>query len=98
MKEIQITKQDIKSQMCEIKWHLQEKSTITSWEAIKHYGITRLSAIIFNLRKEGYSIISKTDIVKNKFGREIKVVTYVYEKPIRSNHPHQYSIYDYEAI
>ena len=84
--------------MCEIKWHLQEKSTITSWEAIKDYGITRLSAIIFNLRKEGYSIISKTDIVKNKFGREIKVVTYVYEKPIRSNHPHQYSIYDYEAI
>ena len=28
--------------------HLQEKGSITSWEAIKEYGATRLSAIIYN--------------------------------------------------
>lgn len=30
--------------------HLEEFGNITSWEAIKEYGATRLSAIIFNLR------------------------------------------------
>lgn len=30
--------------------HLEEKGSITSWEAIKEYGATRLSAIIYNLR------------------------------------------------
>ena len=34
--------------------HLQEFGSITSWEAIKEYGATRLSAIIFNLKKQGY--------------------------------------------
>lgn len=35
-----------------IENHLKEKGTITSWEAIKEYRATRLSAIIFNLRKK----------------------------------------------
>lgn len=30
--------------------HLQEHGKINSWEAIKLYGATRLSAIIYNLR------------------------------------------------
>lgn len=30
--------------------HLEEQGSITSWEAIKEYGATRLSAIIYNLR------------------------------------------------
>ena len=30
--------------------HLEENDGITSWEAIKEYGITRLSAVIFRLR------------------------------------------------
>lgn len=30
--------------------HLEEKGKINSWEAIKEYGATRLSAIIYNLR------------------------------------------------
>lgn len=36
--------------------HLKKYGTITSLEAIDNYGATRLSAIIFNLRKEGYEI------------------------------------------
>lgn len=31
--------------------HLQKYGSITSWEAIEKYGATRLSSIIFNLRK-----------------------------------------------
>ena len=32
--------------------HLKKFKTITSWEAIQLYKATRLSAIIFNLRKK----------------------------------------------
>ncbi len=47
--------------------HLQHKP-ITSMEAFEKYGITRLSAIIFNLRADGYDISSKTKKVKNRYG------------------------------
>lgn len=36
--------------------HLKKHGSITSLEAIDNYGATRLSAIIFNLRKQGYNI------------------------------------------
>jgi hypothetical protein len=42
----------------QVKKHLIEKGWIDSWTAIELFGATRLSAIIFNLRKEGYDIIS----------------------------------------
>lgn len=44
------------SQEKEVLKHLQINRTITSMEAINLYGATRLSAIIFNLRKKGYNI------------------------------------------
>lgn len=36
--------------------HLKEYGAITSLEAISKYKATRLSAIIFNLRKRGHNI------------------------------------------
>lgn len=36
--------------------HLKRYGSITSLEAIEMYGATRLSAIIFELRKHGYNI------------------------------------------
>ena len=47
-----------------VQKHLIKKSVITSWEAIKLYKATRLSAIIFNLRKKNWDII--TEEVSNK--------------------------------
>lgn len=41
-----------------VRQHLIEKGTIDSWTAIELYGATRLSAIIFRLRKEGMPIES----------------------------------------
>jgi hypothetical protein len=38
--------------------HLKEKGSIDSWTAIQQYGATRLSAIIFNLRRRGFDIVS----------------------------------------
>lgn len=39
--------------------HLQQHGKITSWEAIKNYGATRLSAIIFILKGRGWSITTE---------------------------------------
>jgi len=49
----------MKSQLNQIKEHLEWYDTITSWEAIQKYRITRLSAIIHTLRHENQmSIVS----------------------------------------
>ena len=60
--------------------HLQEYGSITSWEAIEEYGATRLSAIIYNLRKKGFKI--KTDFVskKNRHGDVVVFGKYILEE------------------
>ena len=50
-----------------IEKHLLEKGKITSWEAFKIYGVTRLSHIIYVLRRK-YDIISVTKKIKNRYG------------------------------
>tara|TARA_R100000664_G_scaffold34041_1_gene53611 strand:- start:3255 stop:3518 length:264 start_codon:yes stop_codon:yes gene_type:complete len=49
--------------------HLNEFKTITSWEAIRKYSITRLSAIIHTLRHEKGLIINSTD-KRNEDGKK----------------------------
>jgi hypothetical protein len=38
--------------------HMKRNGSITSWDAITDYHITRLSGITFNLRNQGYYITS----------------------------------------
>ena len=40
----------------QVKKHLIQKRSITSWEAINLYRATRLSAIIFKLKEKGMPI------------------------------------------
>ena len=42
--------------------HLRQHGSITSWDAITHYHITRLSAYIFNLKEAGHDISSDTEV------------------------------------
>ena len=51
--------------------------SITSWEAIVEFGATRLSAIIYNLRKKGYNIETNDVIVKNRYGNATVIAKYV---------------------
>lgn len=46
--------------------HLKAHKSITSWDAITQYGITRLAAVICMLRKDGYRI--ETETVSKKKG------------------------------
>lgn len=60
----------------EVLKHLQTYGTITSIEAINLFGATRLSAIIFNLRKKGYNIISVDKITKDRYGHTVPYSEY----------------------
>lgn len=55
---------------------LKTGTGITSMEAFKALGVTRLSAIIFELRKKGYYITSEESIVKNRFGANVRIARY----------------------
>ena len=57
--------------------HLKTYGSINSIEAIELYGATRLSSIIFNLRKH-YCIRSVDSIVTDKYGNTEKYTKYVY--------------------
>ena len=81
MKTIKITESQVKSQSDAILWHLKTYGSITSYEAIKEYGATRLSAIIFNHRKEGYNIDSLPLTKKTRFGRNTIIAKYIYIAP-----------------
>lgn len=81
MKTIKITEKEVKSQSDAVLWHLKTYGSITSYEAIKEYGATRLSAIIFNHRKEGYNIDSMPLNKKTRFGRNTTIAKYIYTAP-----------------
>ena len=62
--------------------HLLKHGSITSWEAIKLYKATRLSAIIFNLRKRKWDIITEEVSKKDENGYPCTFAKYILlEKP-----------------
>lgn len=56
--------------------HLEEHGTITSWEAIQNYGITRLSEYIRQLRRDNYIIESNWTENINRYGDKVRYVIY----------------------
>jgi hypothetical protein len=55
--------------------HLKSQKTITSWDAIKYYGITRLAEMIRRLKKDGHKIVTIT-----KTGNHTHYAEYKLEK------------------
>ena len=56
--------------------HLHDYGEITSWEAIKEYGITRLSDLIYKLRNQGWNIENEWGTTKNRYGDDVRYVNY----------------------
>lgn len=67
----------IDTQREQIRLHLKHHHAITSREAFEMYGITRLSAIIYTLRKTHY-ITSVPMTTTNRYGNTVNFVKYVY--------------------
>ena len=62
--------------------HLKSNGSITSWGAIQSYRITRLAAIINDLRKEGYNISTEKCTYKSvESDKSSTYAKYVYSEP-----------------
>lgn len=51
-----------------VRVYLENNDALTSLEAFKKWHITRLSAIIYKLRKQGYDIVTTTKTYKDDDG------------------------------
>ena len=60
--------------------HLQKYGTIESMQAINEYGATRLSAIIFDLRKRGYTIVTYMIEGTDRNGNNCRYARYVMKR------------------
>jgi hypothetical protein len=64
----------------QVKNHLIEKGQIDSWTAINLYGATRLSAIIFDLKKAGYNIRSVRNTAFDRNNKICNFTTYIFKE------------------
>jgi len=60
-----------------VKDHLKINGSITTWQAIQMYGETRLSAVIHNLREQGWDIESVWKEGTDRNGNESRWVEYI---------------------
>lgn len=73
------------TQMDAIINHLKEHGDITSMQAIKLYGCTRLAAKIYDLRKRGYIIDTITEDGSTRYGTHCQFARYVLSRKQRNN-------------
>lgn len=64
------------SQCKRVLQHLQIHGSISQLEAAQKYGIMRLGARIYDLRKKGYSIDSSRETGRNRYGESISYARY----------------------
>lgn len=57
--------------------HMREHGGITQLEATELFGATRLSAIVFNLRKKGHHIETVTMGMTDRYGHAVNYAKYV---------------------
>jgi len=50
--------------------YMHDYGSITTLDAFRDLGITRLSAVIFELKKKGFNIDSSTEFGKNRYGEK----------------------------
>lgn len=74
-----------KTQLEAVKYTLRTAGSITSWEAYRDWGITRLAEYIRVLRNEEKWTIPGEDVTeKNRFGHPVTFSRYVYEaEPVK---------------
>lgn len=64
------------SQCNRVLQHLQAYGSITPLEAMQEYGIMRLGARIYDLKKMGYSIDRIIETGKNRYGESTSYARY----------------------
>lgn len=59
--------------------YIEQFGSITQLDALRDLGVMRLASRISDLRGQGYSIISKTESVMNRFGETCHIKRYSLE-------------------
>lgn len=70
----------LESQDMIVLHHMTKYKTITSMQAFEEYGITRLSAKIYNLREAGHRIGMVWEETINRYGKPVRYGKYFIEK------------------
>lgn len=60
--------------------YILDFGSVSTWDAIKDLGCTRLSAYIYMLKKEGYDIKKETIKFTNRYGEKSFYVKYSLEE------------------
>ena len=58
--------------------YMKEFGSITTWEAIKEFGCTRLSEYIRQIREE-QAVMSRWEEGTNRYGEKVRYVRYILE-------------------
>ena len=65
--------------------HLKDKGSITALQAMKEYGIMRLTSRICELKDEGYNIKSEFVSSKNRYNESVTYSKYTLANKIEIN-------------
>lgn len=57
--------------------HIRTYGGITSQEAFKKYGVTRLSDVVYKLKRRGFVIEPETIKSTNRYGKKVHFARYV---------------------
>lgn len=61
----------------------KHKEGMTSKMAYDHFGIMQMPKRILNLRRKGYAIKSTPKVVKNRYGKNCRIVVYTLQGRIK---------------
>lgn len=59
--------------------YMRTEGSITQLTALQDLGVMRLASRISDLRKQGYSIVSKSEAIKNRYGETCHIKRYSIE-------------------
>lgn len=62
--------------------YLDAHGSITQLEALKELGIMRLASRMSDLKRQGYEIESKMDVVHNRYGEKCRVKRYSLKREV----------------
>ena len=69
------------TQMDRVLNYMYAHGSISSLEAIRDLGVTRLADVIFKLKKQGYNIVTRTEKNTNRYNEPVYYARY-YVAPV----------------
>lgn len=60
--------------------HLREVGSLSPWEALREYGIMRLGARVWDLKRAGHNVVGDWFTHVNRFGRTVRYKVYRLEQ------------------